>query len=239
MSSLIGRLAAVTAIVLAAVSCAFTGSGGLVLKAPGGGEMRALVMGIDNPNLDSTVGHGAKADADDVTSSLEAGGVAAENVTELVDGDVTRARLIAEMDRLAAEARSGDLVVVTFSGAAGRFGGRTAPAVRSDARRCQRCGRPRHRHRRRDAGMVRPSRRQWRGHARWVTDTAHAGASSDADGLTHLTVPGAATANSPVPALTRRGASRNFPRPAVFVAAPVRALVYPQLGALDGNGKNQ
>ncbi|MBO0753684.1 MAG: caspase family protein, partial [Bradyrhizobiaceae bacterium] len=89
-----------------------------VLQAPRGGTVRALVIGIDKyPNLDKAGQlNGAKADADDIVAALEAAGVAKDNVRELVDGAAVRSRVIAEMDRLVAQSKSGDLVLITYSG---------------------------------------------------------------------------------------------------------------------------
>jgi hypothetical protein len=85
------------------------------LRAPGGGSVRALVIGIDSyPNLPAPqqLG-GAVADAADLSRVLAAAGV---NVQTLTNAAATRARLVAEMSRLVAESKSGDLAILTYSG---------------------------------------------------------------------------------------------------------------------------
>jgi Caspase domain/Domain of unknown function (DUF4384) len=85
------------------------------LRAPGGGVVRALVIGIDSyPNLPppQQLG-GAVADAADLSRALLAAGV---NVQTLTNAAATRARLVGEMNRLVADSKSGDLVILTYSG---------------------------------------------------------------------------------------------------------------------------
>jgi hypothetical protein len=109
--SLVARCAIGAALVLTLGSSA---SFARVLHAPGGGTVRALVMGIDKyPNLGSSNLNGAVADANDLAAALAAGGA---KVQKLTDADVVRSRVIAEMDRLVSESKSGDLVVIAYSG---------------------------------------------------------------------------------------------------------------------------
>jgi hypothetical protein len=87
-----------------------------VLHGPGGGAVRALVIGINKyPNLDAASElHGAVADAMDITAALKAVGVKVQD--PLINEQVTRERVIAEMNRLVSESRPGDLVIITYSG---------------------------------------------------------------------------------------------------------------------------
>jgi Caspase domain/Domain of unknown function (DUF4384) len=85
------------------------------LHAPGGGTIRALVIGIDKyPNLPpETQLAGAVADAVDISNTLAAAGV---KVQMLIDGAAVRSRVIGEMNRLVEESKSGDLSIIAFSG---------------------------------------------------------------------------------------------------------------------------
>jgi hypothetical protein len=87
-----------------------------VLRGPGGGTVRALVIGIDKyPNLDpASELHGAVADAMDITAALRKVGVKVQD--PLVDKQVTRQKVIDEMDRLVKESKPGDLVIIAYSG---------------------------------------------------------------------------------------------------------------------------
>lgn len=89
-----------------------------VIKAPGGGTVRALVMGIDKYSAldDEAQLRGARADADDIAAALRSAGVAKGNVVELADDEVIRSRIVTEMDRLVGAAKSGDLVIIAYSG---------------------------------------------------------------------------------------------------------------------------
>lgn len=111
--------AVIRTVILAATLCSAMLSAphadAATLRAPGGGTVRALAIGVDTyPNLPQTAWlRGAVADARDVHQALTAAGV---NATLLVERDAVRPRVIAEMDRLVRESRSGDLVIVSFAG---------------------------------------------------------------------------------------------------------------------------
>jgi hypothetical protein len=85
------------------------------LRAPGGGEVRPLVVGINDyyrmPQAAQL--HGAVADANDIAQALRKVGVA---VKPLLNREATRTRLVQELDRIVAESRRGDLVVFSFAG---------------------------------------------------------------------------------------------------------------------------
>jgi hypothetical protein len=111
ITNILARCVIAAALVLTAGSSA---SFARVLHAPGGGTVRALIMGVDKyPNLGSSNLNGAVADARDLTAALEGGGA---RVQHLYDSEVVRSRVIVEMDRLVNESKSGDLVVIAYSG---------------------------------------------------------------------------------------------------------------------------
>jgi hypothetical protein len=85
------------------------------LHAPGGGAVRGLVIGIDRYTNLNEKGQlaGAVADARDISRTLTAAGA---NVQTLTNGDAVRSRVIAEMNRLVDESKSGDLAIITYSG---------------------------------------------------------------------------------------------------------------------------
>jgi hypothetical protein len=89
-----------------------------VLHAPAGGAVRGVVIGIDHyPNLDAGVQlRGAVADARDISAALKDAGVPDADVRTLTDGAAVRSRVIAEMNRLVGESKSGDLAIVAYSG---------------------------------------------------------------------------------------------------------------------------
>jgi hypothetical protein len=83
------------------------------LRAPGGGEVRALVVGIDQYSNLRTL-KGAAADARDIAQALRGAGVA--NMTVLIDRDATRQTIVGAMERLVRDARANDFVIITFAG---------------------------------------------------------------------------------------------------------------------------
>ncbi len=88
-------------------------AGHLAPAAGGAARVFALVVGVDDyqyvPQLS-----GAVADARDIAHSLQQDGVA--NVTTLVDSAVTRAAITKAMGDIVAQARAGDLVIISFAG---------------------------------------------------------------------------------------------------------------------------
>jgi Caspase domain len=83
------------------------------LLAADGGEVRALVIGIDAyqyvPQL-----RGAVADARDLETTLRSNGV--KDVTALYDGAADRASVLRALDRLLQRSHAGDLVILTLAG---------------------------------------------------------------------------------------------------------------------------
>jgi hypothetical protein len=113
-----GRLARVVIAGAAMAIAALTQVGATsadVLQAPGGGTIRALVIGVDSyPNLaPSAQLHGAQADAEDIAGALKRGGV--EPIV-ILNADVTRAKIVAQMDSLVAESKPGDFVLFAYAG---------------------------------------------------------------------------------------------------------------------------
>jgi uncharacterized caspase-like protein len=86
-----------------------------VLLAPGGGTVRALVIGVDKyPKLGPNEQlRGAVADAEDIRAALQKVGVMA---TFLTDAHATRPAVVDAMNGLVNAARPGDLVVISFAG---------------------------------------------------------------------------------------------------------------------------
>jgi hypothetical protein len=87
-----------------------------VLHAPGGGTVRALVIGINKyRNLDKASElSGAVADAKDVTDALRKVGVKVGD--PLTDEQATRENVIKGMEGLVKESKAGDLVIIAYSG---------------------------------------------------------------------------------------------------------------------------
>ena len=85
------------------------------LQAPGGGTIRALVIGVDAyRNLAASAQlRGAQADAEDIAGALRRGGV--EPIV-ILNADVTRAKIVAQMDAIVAESKPGDFVLFTYAG---------------------------------------------------------------------------------------------------------------------------
>src|SRR5579871_1492047 len=112
---IINRSAICAALLLTGSSSAWPAH---ILHAPEGGEVRGVVIGIDQyPNLDGAAQlRGAVADARDIAGALKAAGVRDANVRTLTDGAAVRSRVIEEMDRLVDESKSGDLAIVAYSG---------------------------------------------------------------------------------------------------------------------------
>jgi Caspase domain len=83
------------------------------LRPPVGGEVRALIIGIDAYQFEPSL-KGAVADARDIESTLRRGGVA--DVTALLDAASDRATVMRSLDALLARSRPGDLVVLSIAG---------------------------------------------------------------------------------------------------------------------------
>lgn len=83
------------------------------LRGPEGGEVRALVVGIDAYRHVRPL-KGAVADARDIEASLRKAGVT--DLTALMDAQADRATVMREVDRLIQRSRAGDLVVLSLAG---------------------------------------------------------------------------------------------------------------------------
>lgn len=85
------------------------------IGAPGGGEVRALVIGINNYSGSNIATlKGAVADARDLEGALRSAGVT--DIKALIDSDANRKNVVAAMDRLIGGSNAGDLVIVSFAG---------------------------------------------------------------------------------------------------------------------------
>ncbi len=85
------------------------------LRAPGGGVVRTMIVGINDyyrmPQNEQLLA--AVADAQDIAQALTRAGVEA---TPILDREATRPRIVQELNRLVADARAGDLVIISFAG---------------------------------------------------------------------------------------------------------------------------
>ena len=93
--------------------------GGLVAAAPGAGAqaLRGLVVGIDDyAHIEDL--RGAVNDARDIGQALA--GIGVDDLTVLLDGDATRARIVAEWRGLLARAERGDTLVLAYAGHGGQ-----------------------------------------------------------------------------------------------------------------------
>ena len=99
-----------------AVAVAAVALCGLVAAAPGAGAqaLRGLVVGIDDyaPHIGKLAG--AVNDARDIGEALA--GLGVDDLTVLLDGDATRARIEAEWQGLVQRAAPGDTLVLTYAG---------------------------------------------------------------------------------------------------------------------------
>jgi hypothetical protein len=85
------------------------------LAAAGGGQVRALVVGINEYSSRSVPTlWGAVADAQDITATLKAVGV--KELTTLINADATRRNFEAAINRIIDASRAGDLVIISFAG---------------------------------------------------------------------------------------------------------------------------
>ena len=84
-----------------------------ILLSPGKGEVRGLVVGIDNYK---NVNHlrGAVADARDLDGAMRRMGV--KDVTTLIDDQATRAAVLQNLDALLSRTKSGDLIIISLAG---------------------------------------------------------------------------------------------------------------------------
>lgn len=83
------------------------------LDAPRGGQVRALIVGIDNYAYVRRL-KGAVADARDLSGALAREGVA--GIKLLIDQQAVRPNVLAELDRLVDVSQSKDLVIISFAG---------------------------------------------------------------------------------------------------------------------------
>ncbi len=101
------------ALALALLSTGASAAADRSLRSPDGGEVRALVIGIDAYRHIRPL-QGAAADARDIAGALRNSG--ARDVTALVDEQVSRAAVMAAVDGLIARSGANDLVILTLAG---------------------------------------------------------------------------------------------------------------------------
>lgn len=104
-------LAAVTACMFGATAA----WAGPALKSAHGGQVRALLVGIDK-YASITQLDGAVADMRDIERALKKSGVPAGNIKALPDLEATRVAFVGAMEKLVADSASGDLAIISFSG---------------------------------------------------------------------------------------------------------------------------
>jgi hypothetical protein len=83
------------------------------LRLPAGGQVRALIIGIDAYQFEPKL-KGAVADARDIESTLRRNGVA--DVTALIDDASDRATVMRSVGELLARSQAGDLVILSIAG---------------------------------------------------------------------------------------------------------------------------
>ncbi len=110
------RFACLTRLLIVAVlfaAASASAEGHAILLAPGKGEVRGLIIGIDNYKH---VNHlrGAVADARDLDGAMHEMGV--KDVTTLIDDQATRVAVLQSLDALLARTKSGDLVILSVAG---------------------------------------------------------------------------------------------------------------------------
>src|ERR1700722_8562409 len=104
-------------VVLIAVSgfdlCAARAAEVFQISNPDGGEVRALVIGVDDYQHVRKL-KGATADAQDVASTLKAMGV--DDVTTLIDDQVDRSSVLREISTLVERTKTNDLIFLSIAG---------------------------------------------------------------------------------------------------------------------------
>jgi hypothetical protein len=104
---------AACALALAWLSAGASAAADRSLRSPDGGEVRALIIGVDAYRHVRPL-KGAAADARDIDGALRSSG--AHDVTTLIDDQVSRAAVMAAVDGLIARSGPSDLVVLTLAG---------------------------------------------------------------------------------------------------------------------------
>jgi hypothetical protein len=111
--ALISRLAAIAIALCLTVTTALCEQSRVLLRSPDGGEVRALVIGIDAYRNVRAL-KGAVADAQDLEGALRRTGV--QDVTTLIDADATRTAVLSAINSLLARSAARDLVIITLAG---------------------------------------------------------------------------------------------------------------------------
>ena len=108
----IRAVAQLTAVALLA-STAMAAAQTAFLRSPEGGEVRALVIGVDAYQNVRAL-KGAVADANDIADTLKKMGV--RDLTQLVDAQVERNAVLGNLDALMQRSNRGDVVVLSIAG---------------------------------------------------------------------------------------------------------------------------
>jgi Caspase domain len=95
------------------VAAQVQGMDNLVLRAAEGGNVRALIIGIDNYRHYRPL-KGAVADARDIETALRR--VGTKDITALLDAQADRAAILREIDGLIVRTRPNDLIVLSIAG---------------------------------------------------------------------------------------------------------------------------
>jgi hypothetical protein len=111
--SFASRIALWSIAVAGILTLAAGASAQVALRSPQGGEVRALVIGIDAYQFVPQL-RGAVADGRDLEGALRQAGV--RDITALMDAAADRASVMRALDDLLARSRAGDLVVLTIAG---------------------------------------------------------------------------------------------------------------------------
>jgi Caspase domain len=107
-------LTATTSALVTAISLAWAApASDNQLRLPAGGQVRALIIGIDAYQFEPKL-KGAVADARDIESTLRRNGVA--DVTALIDAASDRATVMRSVGELLARSQAGDLVILSIAG---------------------------------------------------------------------------------------------------------------------------
>ena len=112
-SARVARGARAGALAVAGILAIAAGASAQALRPPQGGEVRALVIGIDAYQFVPPL-QGAVADARDLETTLRRNGI--KDVTALFDAAADRNTVMRSLDQLLERSRPGDLVILTIAG---------------------------------------------------------------------------------------------------------------------------
>jgi hypothetical protein len=108
----LGQLLVVLILLIGRIDISVAAGAGKLL-APGGGEVRALIIGIDQYRSVNRL-RGAVSDAHDIETALRSMG--AQDIVVLLDGQADRSAVLRELEALLGKTRQGDLIVLAIAG---------------------------------------------------------------------------------------------------------------------------